>query len=232
MRRIIDLSGPLYPGMWSYNVLQGLGVLLPEFTAEIIARRDRQGFEAFSFSLGTLTGTYIETGAHMLEGMPDLSDLDPSAFVCPAVVCHVPHKEPEALIRRHELEAHCPPVQQGDALLIDCGWGERWRTSGYVTSSPAFHVDCLDWLLDQPFSILGVDVPCIESARSRPDGSEESGNMLVPLFRRGMLLLGPLVNLRDVRSARGGLVALPLRMEHVSGAPCRAVFLEDEAATD
>ena len=56
--------------------------------------------------------------------------------------------------------------------------------------------------------------------------------MLVPLFQRGMLLLGPLVNLNETESPRGQLVALPLRVENISGAPCRAIFWEDETITD
>lgn len=207
-------------------MLAGLGVSLPEFDVATVATRDQQGFEAFSLSLCTVTGTYIETGGHMLPDMPDLSDLHPGSFVRSAVVCHVERKAPEDLIHRSDLEANCPPVLEGDALLIDCGWGDRWRSPDYVTGSPAFHVECLEWLLAQPFSILGVDVPCIETARSRPDGIEEAGNMLMPLFQRGVLLLAPLVNLPHIRSPRGELLALPLHVEGVSGAPCRAMFLE------
>jgi len=51
--------------------------------------------------------------------------------------------------------------------------------------------------------------------------------MLPPLFQRGMLLLAPLVNLDQVQVPRGELIALPLRAEGVSGAPCRALFRED-----
>ena len=78
----------------------------------------------------------------------------------------------------------------------------------------------------QPFAILGVDVPCIESTRSRPDGTEAAGNMLVPIFQRGILLLAPLVNLDQIQAPRGQLIALPLNIRAVSGAPCRAVFVE------
>ena len=231
--RVIDLSGPLHPGMWSYNILPNLGRQLPDFEVVQVATREAQGFEAFSLSLSTVTGTYIETGGHMLPGMPNLSDLGPSAFVRPAVVCHVPPKEPQALIRRAELEANCPPVEEGDALLIDCGWGAQWRSPGYVTHGPALHVDCLPWLLTQPFSILGVDVPCIETARSRPhDAVGETGNMLIPLFRRGALLLAPLVNLDSIGVPRGRLIALPLAVQDVSGAPCRAIYLEEYSTVD
>jgi kynurenine formamidase len=224
MSKLIDLSGPLCEGMWSYNMLPGMNV--PEFAAEMVAEIPSHGYEAYGYRLASLTGSYIETGRHMIEGQPALSDLPPSDFIRPAVVCHVPRKGPGGVIHGAELAANCPPVQPGDALLIECGWGSRWGEPDYVTATPTYHVDCLPWLLAQPFGLLGVDVPCIESARSRPDGSEETGNMLVPLFERGILLLAPLVNLDQITAPRGQLIALPLNIRGVSGAPCRAVFVE------
>jgi kynurenine formamidase len=50
--------------------------------------------------------------------------------------------------------------------------------------------------------------------------------MLVPLFERGILLLAPLVNLDRIQISRGELIALPLNIRGVSGAPCRAIFRE------
>jgi arylformamidase len=226
MSKVIDLSGPLYNGMWSYNVLGTLGVELPNLRVEQLAAIPAQGFEAFSYALSSITGTYIENAGHMLEGIPPLNGPDASIFIKPAVVCHVPRKGPDEVIHGEELAAACPPVQPGDALLIECGWGERWGSAEYVVHGPGYHLDCLPWLLEQPFSLLGVDVPCIETARSRPDGSEEAGNMLIPVFEKGILLLAPLVNLDRVQSPRGELIALPLNIRGVSGAPCRAVFRE------
>jgi kynurenine formamidase len=228
MGRILDLSGPLYEGMWDYRGLTGIPEALPAFRCAAIATVAEHGFEAFDYRLSSITGTYIETGGHMLPDMPALAHLPPDAFMRPAVVCHVPRKGPEEVIRRAELEAHCPPVEPGDALLIECGWGERWARPEFVTGSPAFHVDCLPWFLSRPFAILGVDVPCIESARSRPSEGDATGNMLLPIFARGALLLAPLVNLDRATAARGRLVALPLHIRAVSGAPCRALLIEGD----
>ena len=198
------------------------------FAAEQIAHIPDQGYEAYGYRLASLTGSYIETGRHMIEGLPALSDLPLSAFIRPAVVCHVPRKGPGEVIHGAELGANCPPAQPGDALLIECGWGAHWGKPDFVSAGPAFHVDCLPWLLAQPYSILGVDVPCIESARSRPAEGDQTGNMLTPIFQRGVLLLAPLVNLDLITQPRGRLIALPLNIRAVSGAPCRAVFIEGD----
>lgn len=226
MSKVTDLSGPLYDGMWSYNVLSTLGVGLPDFHKEKLAAIPNHGFEAFGYAMSSISGTYIENAGHMLEGIPPLNDLDIMAFVRPAVVCHVPRKDVDEVIHGAELAANCPPVRPGDALLIDCGWGTRWETPQYVLHGPGYHRDCLPWFLEHPFSILGVDVPCIETARSRPDGTEAAGNMLLPLFEKGILLLAPLVNLDRIQTSRGELIALPLNIRGVSGTPCRAIFRE------
>jgi arylformamidase len=224
--KITDLSGPLYNNMWTYNALSTLGAGLPDFHAEQLATLRDQGFEAFGYSLSSITGTYIENAGHMLAGIPSLNSLDLANFIRPAVICHLPRKGPDEVIHGAELAANCPEVQPGDALLIECGWGVRWEFPEYVLHGPGYHPDCLPWLLNQSFSILGVDVPCIETARSRPDGTEAAGNMLTPIFEKGILLLAPLVNLDRIEARRGELIALPLNIRGVSGAPCRAIFRE------
>ena len=76
MSKSIDLSGPLYEGMWSYGSLLDLKDGLPDFECKRLAAVEVDGFEAFGYRLSSITGTYIETGAHMLAGAPMLSDLD------------------------------------------------------------------------------------------------------------------------------------------------------------
>jgi kynurenine formamidase len=214
--------------MWTYNVLPDLDTRLPEFEVKKVTAVGGTGFESFEFVMSSNSGTYLETSGHVVEGDPGLDVQPVSDFIRPAVVCHVPHKQVRQLIRRAELEAHCPLIQPGDALLIDCGWGTQWRSPAYVTDGPSFHPDCVSWLLEQPFSLLGVDVPCIQSPWLAPDpGAQVVGNMLLPIFKKGILLLAPLVNLDQIQGARGELIALPLKVEGVSGAPCRAIFCEE-----
>jgi kynurenine formamidase len=224
MSIIVDLSGPLFNGMWTYNDLPTLAKRLPEFEAERVTTVAEVGFESFRYVLSSTSGTYLETGAHMLDGVRQLSDLDVSEFIKPAVVCHVPRKGTRELIRLAELRTNCPPVREGDALLIECGWASHWQSPDFVTGGPSFHHDCLPWLMEQPMSLLGVDVPSIEPYWSTAEAGVTEGNMLIPLFQKGILLLGPLVNLDMVRTPRGELVALPLKVDGVSGAPCRAIF--------
>jgi kynurenine formamidase len=84
----------------------------------------------------------------------------------------------------------------------------------------------LEWVLEHEISLFGVDIPCIEASWSEDD-SEGKGSMLRTLFERDILLLAPLVNLENVRSRSGTLICLPLKLKGTSGAPCRALFVEE-----
>ena len=227
MSTFIDLSGPLFNGMWSYDVLPGLRGKLPEFRLEAVTKIADAGAEILHYDMTSLSGTYLETGAHMIEGAPLLSDLPCSAFVLPAVICHAPRKRERQLIRRAELEATCPPVCAGDALLIDCGWGSQWQSPAFVSDGPSFHPDCLPWLARQPIALLACDVPCMQAPWAAAGSPEDGSGMLLALFKKGILLLAPIVNLDTVKASRGELIALPLNAARASGSPCRAILRLD-----
>lgn len=97
-----------------------------------------------------------------------------------------------------------------------------------MRDTPAYHPDCAEWLYEQSCGLLGVDVPCIQAPYPLPDGSQYDGNVLLPIFQKGVLLLAPLVNLDQVTAERGELIALPLAVEGTSGAPCRAILRVEE----
>lgn len=227
MATVIDLSGPLLNGMWSYNLLGSLRTALPEYKLTTLTTVAGDGAEILGYEMSSLSGTYLETGAHLIEGAPVLSDVPCSALIMPAVICHVPPKGPRQLIRRAELEANCPPLCEGDALLIECGWSARWNTPQFVTQGPSYHPDCLPWLKSRPFRLLGCDVPSMQAPWAKPGSPEDARGMLLDLFQRGILLLAPIVNLQTVRVPRAELIALPINAVGASGAPCRAILRVD-----
>lgn len=228
MSKIVDLSGPIFAGMWSYNSLPTLGARVQEAAIDTATTVAHDGWESFRFHLSSLTGTYLETSAHLLPRSLALSDLPCSEFVRQAVLCHVPRKGPRQLVHRRELETACPPLRPGDALLIECGWAGQWHSPAFVVDGPSFHPDCLPWLLDQPISLLAVDIPCLQAWWAAPGTPEDGSGMLVELFKKGILLLAPLINLDTVHTPRGELIALPLAALGASGAPCRAILRVDD----
>lgn len=223
---MIEISGTLEPGLWDYNVLDLGEVRLPAVEVDRVAGVAANGFDAHAISFNTLSGTYTETAAHMIDGAPTLDTLEAAELIRPAKVMRLGDIGPRGLIGPDQLEANAPVLDPGDALIIDTGWGSRWNQPGYVLDAPAFSVLTLPWLLAQRFSILALDTPVMECQWcTGGDRDADGGELLKPLYEHGMVLLAPVVNLDRITADEGTLITLPLRIKGVCSAPSRALFL-------
>ncbi len=221
-QRVIDLSGPISPGVWSYNVLPQIQPKLPLVEVEEVASAARDGWEAHRLVLSTCGGcTYIETSAHMVPGRPRAADVDVAAFLRPAAVVLLPRKAPRSLITAADLAVAAPEIHPGDALLTSCGWGERWDQPGYVEECPTWSADAMEWALERRIGLLATDLPDLEAP-------SEACRVLRPLFEHDVLLLAPIVNLESARRPRGQIIALPLPVLGVCATPTLAVFVEED----
>ncbi len=227
MRRFIDLSGRLENGLWDYRALPGLEKLVPPVSIETVATVEKNDFFASRITVSTISGTYLEAGSHILEKGRNLDRYGLERFIRPARILRLPRQKAGALIDAPLLAEHAPRggIRKGEALIIDTGWGKNWNKAGYVLQCPNFTRRAVEWVAGKGIAIFGVDVPCIESAWSE-DAAEEKGGLLGLLFRRGALLVAPLVNLSRVKKDRGTLFCLPLPVAGTSGAPARVIFEE------
>jgi arylformamidase len=236
MRTLIDLSGPLENGLWGYHELPGLEKVLPRFHVETATTIEKHAFFSSLVSSTTVSGLYLESQAHIIDGGRTLDQYSADRFILPAKIVKLPPQTPKALIDADLLARHAPRIEKGEALLVATGWGAMWNKPGYVLRCPNMARSALQWVLDHEISLFGVDIPCIEASWSDDDTSEmrrvrrreEKGSLLRTLFERDILLLAPLVKLVDIASERGTLICLPLKLKGTSGAPCRAVFAEGE----
>jgi arylformamidase len=226
MSIITDLSGTLENGLWGYHELPGLEKVLPHFHMETAATFETESFFSSKFSATTLSGLYLESQAHIIKGGKTLDEYPADRFIVPAKILKLPPQAPKALIDGDLMAAHAPRISKGDALLVATGWGAMWNRPGYVLRCPNMKRSALEWVLDHEISLFGVDIPCIEASWSEDD-TEGKGSLLRALFERDTLLLAPLVHLESIRSESGTLVCLPLKLKGTSGAPCRAVFVEE-----
>ncbi len=224
MKKYVELSGTLQKRLWGYYSLPGLEGIIPNVEIETLATVKEDGFFASKVSFSTISGTYVEAGSHILEEGRMLDSYSLNDFIKPVTIIRLPPQEPHAVIRRALLEEHAVETKEGEALIIDTGWGKMWNKEGYVLSCPTYAQDAIAWVLEQKPSIFAVDVPCIEASWGEDD-DEEKGGLLGELFVKESLLVAPLINLEQVEATRGTLYCIPLPVEGTSGAPAR-VFIE------
>ena len=229
MRNFVEVSGVLENRLWGYYSLPGLEGIVPGVEIAPIATVNQDGFFASRVSFSTISGTYVESGAHILERGLLLDSYKLEDFIRPCSIIRLPEQNPRSLIRKSVLEQYAVETNPGDALIIDTGWGKQWNKQGYVLNCPNFAPDAIEWVIDRQPSIFGVDIPCIEGSWSE-DNEEEKGGLLGVLFNQGALLVAPLINLWDVPRDTGILYCMPLQLAGTSGAPAR-VFIEIEKNT-
>ena len=194
---------------------------------ETAATIEKESFFSSKFSATSLSGLYLESQAHIIEGGKTLDQYPVERFMVPAKILKLPAQSPKALIDGALMATHATRIDKGDALLVATGWGGMWNKPGYVLQCPNLKRSALEWVLDYEISLFGVDIPCIEASWSEDD-AQTKGSLLRSLLEKDALLLAPLVNLENIRSDRGTLVCMPLKLKGASGAPCRAVFIEED----
>lgn len=212
---MIDLTGPLHPGMWSYAPMMEI----PPFEQQRWATIEERGWEADWFSMPTLAGTYLETAKHLIADAPSIDQVPLERFFVNATIARIPRGAREH-ITIADLEATAGSLEPGDALLVQTGWEQhRDKSETFVLQSPHFELDAMQWIVDRGASILGGDMPCFDD----PVADEGQGVNMV-LFGAGAMILAPLVNLGTTDATRGRLTVMPIPLVGSCGAPCRAVF--------
>ncbi|NQX64241.1 cyclase family protein [Paenibacillus qinlingensis] len=214
--RVLDLSGPIYNGMWSY------GSPLPDVRVEPLASLETVGWSGHLLHLHTLTGTYLETADHLFPGRETIAEVSVDRFIKKAWVAQLTEKEKWGKITADELNrAVSADFKPGDALLIATGWDQLWGHEDFVRGCPFFLPEVMEWVIEKDVGLLGLDIPSVQDPRM----DDNALNRL--FFAKDRLLLAPLVGLRKTGKGPGTLIALPLPISDVCGTPCRAVFLDE-----
>lgn len=219
---VVDLTGEIYTGMWNYEPP------FPDVTVRPLPSvpwvETRVYCDIFD-GLHSQTGTYLETPAHLLGdasyplgavGIEQLVHRPVSVLQLDGFSIDAPNRAP---ITRAALAACNVSIQPGDAVLISCNWGQHWKDARYLSASPYFTADAINWVLEKKPFLLGSDVPRWENL-DRPEG------FFPTFYAADILLLAPCINLEKL-PVHGFLTALPLRVDTTCCAPCRAVFTDE-----
>ena len=221
--RIIDISGPIYNGMWSY------GEQYPKFKLETIGF-PYEGevypvdvFEGFHAQ----TGTYIESpGIFTDQKIKKLNDVALENFYkINTFVFQIPYdklaiKDDRPYISLENIkEAEKQNIPEGSSIMISTGYGENWKKKDYLDKAWFFKKEAIYYLIDKNPFLIGGDSPVWENELN-PEGA------LVKLYEEGILLLAPCVNLEKVEKFKVKLIALPLKVSEAAICPVRAAIIE------
>lgn len=210
MRRIVDLTLPVQPGMRGVEI-------------EIARTLETNGWNATRLHLYSHGGTHMDAPRHFLaDGATiDLTPLD----VCIGLA-KVIDLRPIGLnheITVNDLGPVAETIRPGDRLLLCTDWHLRHGTPEYRDSLPRIGRPLAEWLVEHKVALVGVEPPSVTDVNDR----EELTAVHRTLLRGGVVIVEGLAHLSEIHSPQVELIALPLKVADGDGAPARVVAIEE-----
>lgn len=207
-RRIVDLTIPISSGMDAFP-----GEPTARFTP--FSTLGDGGIEMWRVDLFSQLGTHVDAPAHFVEGGAGVDRMDLDALIGPAVVLDVPGSGelgPDAFAAR------AAELREAGRVLLRTGWSARVGTPGYWSGFPTVSPAAARELVALGVRFVGLDTPTPSTTHLH--------EVHRVLLEAGVVLAECLVGLERLTLPRVELVALPLPLVGLDGAPARIVAIE------
>lgn len=177
-----------------------------------VTRTVEQGAKEASITIDSHTGTHIDAPAHMIANSAGMEAYPLKHFMGPCRV--IDFTKVDERITAADIDQHIP--SKGEWILL------KTKNSFDATFNPHFvYLDATGARSLAKAGIMGVGIDALGIEREQP-GHETHTTILY----KGIIILEGL-RLADVKPGRYHLIALPLSIPGIDGAPCRAVLVED-----
>jgi len=187
----------------------------PEFKIDQIASIAKgASTNQFLLTMGSHTGTHVDSPGHISDGLPGVESLDPASLFGPVRVVYFPFK-------RHIEPADLKPMEWKGVLrvMFRTANSERWE-AGEEEFSPDFVAltgEAAEFLAGLRVKLVGVDYLSVDRVKSGTHPAHHA------LLDAGITVLEGL-NLAHVPAGDYEMFCGPLRISGSDGAPAR-VFL-------
>ena len=187
-------------------------------------------FNLSAITLSPHVGTHADAPLHVRDGWPASESLALDAFLGPALVLDVrgapagPDPDGPGALTLDALERHAhaqglvlaEALREAPRLLLRTG--HTIADGRFPECWPWVHPEAATSLVARGLRLLGVDAPSIDARESKTLATHHA------LFGGGACNLENL-ELRDAPGGRYGLIAPPLRLAGLDGAPVRALLV-------
>ena len=219
MCKIIDITGEIHTGMWSY------GFPYPEITVRPMTKVDWVAYNTHAEVIegfNSQCGTYLETPAHYLgDKSYPLIDVPVSKLVdIPTVIIDLGDlSTTRTAITRQMLENNpaAAHIAEGCCILLCARWGKKWKDADYLSMSPYITLEAMEWLVAKKPFLMGSDFPTW-------DNVQDSQGFWDLFYNSDILMVAPVVNLEEAGQHTASLTVLPLKVEKTCCVPCRAIL--------
>ena len=190
----------------------------PIITEAMTIEKDMCSLQSIHFT--THVGTHIDAPSHIIKGGMTLDQIPLETLIGKAFVLDFSHKGEKDLITKQDLQEHEARLFSGSRVLLKTGWDSRFGSDLFFKDFPCLAFDAARYLSTRKIILLGMDTPS-------PSPIDDPGQRIhKTLLGAEIILLEGLRNLNQIQRNECELIALPAPFKNFSGAPCRAVAVE------
>lgn len=197
----------------SRKIVQGMPVY-PNNPEVVIQELKGETSTVSRILFGSHTGTHLDAPKHVFDGGIGVEDISLNTLIGPCKVLDFSDKK--GSITKEDLQVHS--IHSGDRILV--------KTSNSLDPFVTFNSeyvyldgDAADFLAELDIALFGIDYLSVKQYQGRDFRAHDS------LLIKNIVILEGL-NLADVIEGTYVLVALPLPLGAIDGAPVRAILLE------
>ena len=217
MATILDLTLDLHEGMPTYP-----SPWHPSVDIHQIGRIDMEHRRSYSVTLGTHTGTHMDSPAHMVKDGITIDKIPLETIVGEAKVLDFSHKGRGDVITRENLENCGVALEKGDRLILKTGWYREWGSNAFYDRWPWLNAEAAHYIVDAGVIFLAMDIPSPDD----PLGDTGYGkpSPIHDIFLgSGVIMVEYLNRTLELPNGKVKLTALPLKVLGVDGFLSRVI---------
>ena len=203
--KIIDLTHALENGS---SVFPGDPACIIE-----TAHHYENGYFVSNISMGSHTGTHVDTPAHKLEGARSLTDFPLETF-CAENAAVLDCRGVTGEIDAAFLNAHREELRGCEAVLLLTGWSSHWGGMGFFSGYTGLNEDAAEALKEMGIRMVALESPSVNAVRHE--------SVHTALLSREIIIVEAVCGMEELLGKRFRFFAMPLKLSGRDGSPVRA----------
>ena len=217
MANLIDLSMP---------IANGAGRLGLQVSFETPYSYEKVNWQGSSFSMFAHYGSHVDAPNHFIRGGAGIDRIPLTKLMGPAALLQLSDHGEGQGIAGDTLEDRGRHLRPGDIAILHTGWSDaHWGSAAFWSKGPYLSPSGADWLVRRGVKAVAYDF-AEEFAVRKPGFRGEDCEVHHKILGNDIYNIEYLRNLGKISAPRVTLLALPLLLVGLDGAPARVVALE------
>ena len=184
------------------------------------------GWQGSTFSMFCHYGTHVDAPNHFIEGAAGIDQAPLGKLMGPAALVDLSDHDREAAITGNTLEDRGRHVKSGDIAILRTGWTDKhWGDDVFWKEGPYLNPDGADWLVERGVKAIVYDF-AEEYAVRKTGFRGEDCVVHHKILGEDIYNIEYVHNLGAISQPRLTIIALPLKLAGLDGAPARVLAIE------